>query len=76
MFYFTLSQVDEKRQRFFTADAARAQRFYTWYRDSAEMRTIGDQMPRNWRREIFGKLPLDESGRVRFPGGQAAWSNS
>ena len=76
VFYFTLSQADARRQRFFTANAARAQRFYEWYRDSPEMRVIGDQMPRNWRREFFGKLPLDESGRVRFPGGRAAWSNS
>jgi VWFA-related protein len=76
VFYATLAQVDEKHQRFFTADAARAQRFYEWYRDSNEMRYITDRLPQTWRQEIFGKLPLDDSGRVRFPGGRQAWSNS
>ena len=76
VFYATLSQVDQRRQRFFTADAARAQRFYEWYRDSAEVRTMTDRLPGTWRQEIFGKLPLDDSGRVRFPGGRSAWSAS
>jgi VWFA-related protein len=76
VFYATLSQVDEKRQRYFTADAARAQRYYEWYRDANEMRFITDRLPQNWRQDLFGKLPLDDSGKVRFPGGRAAWSNS
>jgi VWFA-related protein len=76
VFYATLSLVDEKRQRYFTADAARAQRFYEWYRDANEMRFITDRLPQNWRQDLFGKLPLDDSGKVRFPGGRAAWSNS
>jgi VWFA-related protein len=33
-------------------------------------------MPYQWRRDLFGKLPLDDGGRVRFPGGRAAWSSS
>jgi VWFA-related protein len=76
VFYTTLSQVDERHQRYFTADAARAQRFYEWYRDANEMRFITDRLPRSWRQDLFGKLPLDDSGKVRFPGGRAAWSNS
>jgi VWFA-related protein len=76
VFYATLSQADEKHQRFFTADAGRAQRFYEWYRDSAEMRIITDRLPQTWRQDLFGKLPLDDSGRVRFPGGREPWSNS
>jgi VWFA-related protein len=76
VFYFTLSQVDAKHQRFFTADAARAQRFYEWRKESPDMQVLGAQMPGNWRRDLFGRLPLEESGRVRFPGGRAAWSAS
>jgi hypothetical protein len=76
VYYSLLSQVDEKRQRFFTADAARAQRFYEWYRDSADMRVVGDLMPGKWRGDLFARLPLDDSGKVRFPGGRATWSNS
>ena len=76
VFYATLSQADERHQRFFTADANRAQRFYEWYRDSPEMRFITDRLPQTWRQDVFGKLPLDDSGRVRFPGGREAWSNS
>ena len=76
VFYAILSQADEKHQRFFTAGAGRIERFYEWYRDSIEMRFVTDRLPESWRGELFGKLPLDDSGQVRFPGGRAAWSNS
>lgn len=77
VFYAALSQVDESRQRYFTGDASRAQRYYEWYRDSADLRTIeSSRMPNRWRGDLFGKLPLDKGGRVRFPGGRAAWSSS
>ena len=77
VFYSALAQVDESRQRYFTANASRAQRYYEWYRDSSDMRTIeSSRMPNRWRGDLFGKLPLDEGGRLRFPGGRAAWSGS
>jgi Ca-activated chloride channel homolog len=77
VFYSALSQVDESRQRYFTGDAARALRYYEWYRDSPDLRTIeSGRMPNRWRGDLFGKLPLDDGGRVRFPGGRTAWSNS
>ena len=76
VFYATLSQADERHQRVFTADAGRLQRFYEWYRDSIDMRFVKDRLPESWRRELLGKLPLDDSGLVRFPGGRAAWSTS
>ena len=76
VFYSALSQVDEIRQRYFTGDASRARRYYEWYRDSSDMRTIeSSRMPYQWRRDLFGKLPLDDGGRGRFPGGRAAWSS-
>lgn len=76
VFYSALSQVDDSRQRFFTRDASRARRYYEWYRDSSDMRNIESRMPNRWRGDLFGKLPLDDGGRVRFPGGRAAWSSS
>jgi Ca-activated chloride channel family protein len=75
-FYSALSQADESRQRFFTASSSRAQRFYEWYRDSPDMRTVANQMPGRWRGDLFREIPLDDAGRVRFPGGRAAWSDS
>ncbi len=76
VFYSVLSQADEKRQRYFTSDAARAQRYYDWFRDANEMRYITDRLPQNWRRDLLGGIPLDDSGKVRFPGGREAWSSS
>jgi VWFA-related protein len=75
-FYSLVSQADRSHQAFFTAGADRAQRFYEWYRDSAEMRTVASRMPGRWRGDVFRELPLDDAGHVRFPGGRAAWSES
>ena len=75
VFYSALSQADDSHQRYFTGDAVRAQRFYEWYRDSPELRNVENQMPNRWRGDLFAKLPLDNAGRLRFPGGRAAWSN-
>jgi VWFA-related protein len=74
-YYAAVARADAAHQRFFTHDAARAERFYTWYRDSAELRD-GIGLPvRAWRASFFRDLPLTESGSVRFPGGREAWRN-
>jgi VWFA-related protein len=64
-FYAALSRVDPARQKFFLKDLARAQRFYAWYREAEESRG-----------PLLQEFPLDEAGRVRFPGGPQAWSPS
>jgi tetratricopeptide (TPR) repeat protein len=75
-FYAALAHADRAHGEFFTATEARARRFYEWYRDSEELRDgIGARAP-GWHRQVLQKLPLDSSGRVRFPGGRAAWSSS
>jgi VWFA-related protein len=72
-YYAALARADAAHQRFFTRDAARAERFYAWYRDSDELRDgIGLPGP-VWRAAFFGDLPLTDTGEVRFPGGREAW---
>lgn len=75
VFYQTLSGADQAHQRFFTASAARARRFYDWYANSAELQRDGAGKPRNtWCAALFRDLPLNPSGRVAFPGGRSAWT--
>ena len=75
-FYYQLSRVDTAHQRFFTADPQRAARFYAWYRASGEVHRGQVRKVGVWRDGIFRSLPLDEAGRVRFPGGRRAWTAS
>ncbi len=72
-FYSALAHADSAHRRFFLKSPARAQRFYAWYRDSEELRDGIVRPARSWRTDFFQKLPLDEEGKVRFPGGRAAW---
>jgi hypothetical protein len=73
-FYFLLSQVDVRRQRFFTASRARTAAFYEAFRDS-------DQVDRKTVRkfgtasieDLFREVPIDSEGRFEFPGGPEVW---
>ncbi len=73
-FFSALFQGDAAHQRFFTRNPVTAERFYLWYRASDELRSGVNPMRPPWREAIFQDLPLDDAGRVRFPGGKAAWS--
>jgi Ca-activated chloride channel family protein len=74
-FYSALARADSAHQRFFLKSMVRAQRFYSWYRDSDELRDGIGGSARSWRAEFFQKVPLDDRGQVRFPGGKGAWAN-
>jgi len=56
-FYFALSHADAVHQRFFTTSSARAKRFYKWYRNSKEFRSMALDA-REWRQEMFRRCPL------------------
>jgi Ca-activated chloride channel homolog len=71
-----LSHADAAHQRFFTGTAARAERFYAWYRDSGEPRWSLTVAFDRWRSALLQKLPLDDAGNVRFPGGRQAWTDA
>lgn len=73
-YYSALAHADAAHQKFFTKTFARAKRFYDWYRNSDELRDGIGHAARIWRPEFFQKVPLDEQGNVRFPGGKAAWA--
>jgi VWFA-related protein len=75
-FYAALSRGDAAHQRFFTRTAASAERFYNWYRASNELRNGVNPMRASWREAVFQDLPLDESGRVYFPGRKEAWTDA
>jgi VWFA-related protein len=64
-FYAAVARADPARQKFFLKNTARAQRLYAWYREAEESRG-----------PLLQEFPLDEAGRVRFPGGPQAWSAS
>lgn len=72
-FYSALAHADSAHQRFFLKNPARAQKFYAWYRDSDELRDGVVRPARSWHTEFFQKLPLNDAGEVRFPGGRMAW---
>ena len=75
-FHQTLSHADAAHQHFFTATPARAETFYTWYRDSGEPRWSMTVTSDRWRTALFQKLPLDAGENVRFPGGRRAWTQT
>ncbi len=75
-FYSVLARSDAAHQRYFTKTAARAERFYAWYRQGDEFRNGQARQVEGWRTELLQKLPLDDAGNARYPGGKAAWTAS
>ena len=58
-FHQALMQADDAHQSFFTASAARAERFYAWYRDSGEPRWSHDSgYPTGGVSHLLRNLPL------------------
>ncbi len=73
-FYFVISQLDLPRQRFFTASHQRAKAIYDAFLEYS--RTGGQPVRRVDSpaiEDFFRELPLDETGRVLFPGGSELW---
>jgi VWFA-related protein len=72
-FYSTVARADMAHQQYFTRSTDRAERFYSWFHDSPEMKMgVSGHIP-GAHTEFLRNLPLDSSGNVRFPGGQSAW---
>lgn len=72
-FYFALSHADAAHQQYFTRSVERAERFYEWFRDSPEIRSGILTHVAGTHSEFLQAVPLDNSGNIRFPGGQSAW---
>jgi tetratricopeptide (TPR) repeat protein len=73
-FYFLLSQVDVRRQRFFTASRARTAAFYEVFRDSDQVdRKTGRTFGTASIEDLFREIPIDSEGRFEFPGGPEVW---
>jgi hypothetical protein len=75
-FYAVLSRSDSAHQHFFLKTPDRAERFYNWYRQGDEFRNGQARQVEGWRTELLQKLPLDDAGDVRYPGGRSAWTAS
>jgi tetratricopeptide (TPR) repeat protein len=73
-FYFLLSQLDVRRQRFFTASQARTTGFYEVFRDSDQVdHKIGRTFGTASIEDLFREIPIDSDGRLEFPGGPEVW---
>jgi tetratricopeptide (TPR) repeat protein len=73
-FYSLLSQLDVRRQRFFTANPKRTTAFYEVFRDSAQVEA---KTARNVEsasiEDLFRELPIDAEGHLEFPGAPEVW---
>jgi tetratricopeptide (TPR) repeat protein len=73
-YYFLLSQLDMRRQRFFTASQARTAAFYEVFRDSAQVeRRIGRTFGAASIEDLYREIPIDGEGRLEFPGSPEVW---
>jgi tetratricopeptide (TPR) repeat protein len=73
-FYFTLAQLDGPRQRFFTSHETRTRAFYQIVRSvGSGPGTQSIEAGRPTLFDLFREVPLDEGGRLLFPGGPAVW---
>jgi tetratricopeptide (TPR) repeat protein len=73
-FYFLLSQLDSRRQRFFTASQARTAAFYDVVRDSYQLEhKRGREFGSASIEDLFREIPIDSDGRLEFPGSPEVW---
>lgn len=72
-FYETLSELDVRRQRFFTRSAARLEKFYEHFRQSPESGVGGRVVRQDSFVDFLREMPVDDGGRVLFPGGPEVW---
>ncbi len=75
-FYFAVWSGDEVHRRYITASAARAGLYYKWFKTPDDFRPLAGETGPRWRQDLFRDLPLDGDGRIHFPGGRGAWTNS
>ncbi len=73
-FFFALTELDMRHQRFFTRNIDRTRRFYELFRTAPDMQ---GGARRTWKDTPFidflADIPLDPEGHVRFPGGPEVW---
>ena len=74
-FYYSVWSADEAHQKYLTANEARTERFYNWYRDSDELKYGINRHVPGWYTELLQTLPL-QGDNVHFPGGRTAWTAS
>ena len=75
-FYHAVWSADQTHQKYLTANEARAERFFAWYRDSDEFKFGINRHVDGWHTELLQKLALEADGSVHLPGGRKAWTTS
>ena len=72
-YFFTLSQLDRAHQAFFTANAARASRFFKLFAATQEMQHRASAGYSTFS-EVLRSVPLDHENHVDFPGSAEVWT--
>jgi len=72
-YFFTLSQLDRAHQAFFTANAARASRFFKLFAATQEMQRHVSSGYSTFS-EVLRSVPLDHENHVDFPGSAEVWT--
>lgn len=72
-FFDALAHLDLAHQRFFMRSPDRAKRFYQLFRSSPEMRRGTQRLLLSALLDFFREVPLNDSGRVAFPGSPEVW---
>ncbi len=72
-FYFAVWSANQAHQQYLTANEARIDRFYNWYRDSDELKFGINRHVPGWHTDLLRQLPLEANGAVHFPGSRKAW---
>ncbi len=75
-FYAVVAKSDSAHQRFLTRSPEDALRYYALFRDPYMVMRPGDTPHGTWPPSYFQDLPLDQAGRLRFPGARLAWTNA
>ncbi|MCW5963252.1 MAG: hypothetical protein KIT83_04370, partial [Bryobacterales bacterium] len=73
-FYALLASLDAPRQRFFTASPQRVEQFYKAFRETPAVRTNQSRdIDQVLAVDFFREIPLDDAGRLQFPGSPEIW---
>jgi tetratricopeptide (TPR) repeat protein len=74
-YFYALSHLDSKHQAFFTANIARAQRFYILFASLPESQPSSSGLAHESSfTDLLRSVPVDNEGHVAFPGSPDVWT--
>jgi hypothetical protein len=73
-YFYTLSRLDPRHQRFLTANVARARRFYVFFQSLPESKPYAGETTHGATfSDLIGAIPLDDTAHALLPGSAAVW---